>query len=175
MRKGKSKGTGNATEKLSEALADWFWGHRTADMVPDSAVKMRVKEVRAELPKEVQKGLRTLSVWNRVVSDVRVALEQKHPGVTLIRLRGLGWKLSTDAEYADFTMGWAKRTFNAAARTMDLAPHMKAQCIGAAVKKVFGENEGELKRLAKARHEFALTVQGWKKEVKDNGKKAIEE
>lgn len=163
----------SVVEAVSEELADWFWGHRNAELIPEEAVKQRVVELRAAYPTKVRNRIGEHAVWYRIISDCRTAVEQKHPGHTVIRLRGIGWKLSNDSEYADFTVAWAKRTFNAAARTMSLAPHMKRECIGPSVLKAFGNNESDIRRLAQARHEFALTILDWKREMKSHGKKQI--
>lgn len=159
----------DAEEAMSIAIADFMWGHRAAEMIPDRALVTRLREYTG---KQLQL---TYAQLGKLVSVARVLIEQKHPGYTIIRLRKMGYKLSNDTEYAEFTMGWAKRTFNAAARTMELAPNMKRECVGPAVRKVFGDNEAELKRLAKAKVEFGAQVSTWRKGNENGKAKQIED
>jgi len=153
-------------EPISYELADWFWRYRTAEVIPYKAVEARMLEVMEDSGR-LKPGKKHLTFHEVgiAISMVRLRMFVSHPGVTLINIRGIGYKVSNDSEYANYTMGWAKRTFNAAALTVAYAKGMKRECIAPALKKVFGSNEAEIRRLAQAKQEFAQEIKTWRKEI----------
>ena len=169
----KKKTTGAYKEAIAEVLADWFWGHRSAELVSYKALENAIREAKKQAKVAAWGAVVTKAQAGCYISQVRRKLERKYD-VTLVNVHQQGYKIASDMEYADFTMGWARRTMAAAARTVELAPRVKAQCVGPALKKAFEGHKDNLKALAAVRHEFSSTMQQWRKGINNADQKVVE-
>lgn len=151
---------------MAARLADWFWGHRDATLIPDAAVKEEVHRLeRGAGPRYTEQRK------HHIISDVRRVMRELRPGRTVVRVRGIGFKVSDDVEYAGYTVGHLRRAVAYADLVIQLAPHAKREALTSELYRQIGNNEKELRKLANVRTALTLEVHKWRRGITDESAK----
>ena len=79
---------------------------------------------------------------------------EKNLGCTVWNIAGRGWRRATDRETAIYYMKCVKKTISWADRTINLQTISKREHIPGAIKHVFCDAEGNIKKLSGARKKY---------------------
>lgn len=133
-------------------LASWMLKFKDAPATYQQ-IALKIRDVQRAHEREFNEdsiGYQALGSW---ISKARQYLEV-HNSLTIINVRGVGYKIANPPETAVFAMKTVKRTVVLAERTKRLSEIVDRKYIPYAFKKVFQETEGGVQYLTRRARKF---------------------